>query len=196
MNGLVCNSNQYCSEGEEISTSDLESGEICCLDGTCKLINGGNQENLCEDNGGICEPNGCGDGYEEDLNYECSISSDICCVQSEGGTTPLPIAKKSKLWVWILLGLIILILVGIAFREKLKMLLIKSKTGKRKDEGHGLFGIGGPRPSSPPGGLRPIPSTQRRIIPSQQPISQRKPITSRSSKELDDVLKKLKDMSS
>ena len=194
MNGVICNSNEYCG-GEDLETSDLESGEICCIEGTCTTM-GGNDEKMCEENGGTCEVNDCEEEYEESFDYVCSPATDKCCVRKDGTSPPNTDNKKSKLWVWILLGLIILVLVGIGFRYKLKMLLIKSKTGKKKDGGAELFSSSGPRPSLPPSGnLRPIPSTQRRIIPQQQML-QKKPIAGKASKELDDVLKKLKDMSS
>jgi len=89
------------------------------------------------------------------------------------------------------LVLIVLVLIGIALREKLKILLIKMKSGKKKGSSSGS----GPGPAEFPNYPRPTMPGPRRIIPSQ---GQRMPARGpppKSSKELDDVLKKLKDMS-
>ena len=88
--------------------------------------------------------------------------------------------EKSFWWLWVLGILIVLIALVIVFRDKLKDFYSKLTTKKPK----------GP-PSRP--GMHEVP--QRRIPSSQQHHQQypRRPIPQRKS-ELDDVLKKLKEM--
>ena len=84
---------------------------------------------------------------------------------------------KSFWWLWVLGILIVLIALAIVFKDKLKDFYDKFTTKK-------------PAPKS---GMPPrISEPQRRIIP-QQPQYPRRPIPQRKS-ELDDVLKKLKEM--
>jgi hypothetical protein len=187
LNGIICNPNQYCgNDGAEFHTDDLETGEICCVDGACKA----NALNECEDNSGVCGEV-CESKYIETSLYRCPVDGDKCCMIKS--SVPPTTSKKGKWWIWVLLILIILILIGIGLREKLKMLLIKMKSGKKKG---GLQQSSfGPKPSESPGYFRPMPGP-RRIIPSQpQRMPLRRPAQQKSSRELDDVLKKLKDMS-
>jgi flagellar biosynthesis/type III secretory pathway M-ring protein FliF/YscJ len=109
---------------------------------------------------------------------------------------PEIVKEKNKLWIWILIILIFFVVLGIILREKIKIFLIKMKTNKNKRSSpREMPNFGGLRPthnSSQP--LRQIP---RRILPpGQRPsvprIPPKKP--TKTSKELDDVLKKLKDL--
>lgn len=199
--GEICTSNQECASGYTENTPDLDlgAGEECCIDGYCrdKEVQ---KEPSCVENGGVCEISKCGSGYEISYNYECDNSGDICCIESS-----LP-PKKSKTWIYVLGLLIILVVLGIIFRNKLRPYIFRIKSmfkgsGRGGSEG-GYRGFGRP-PGFPPAGFpagmrrrimprRVLPSNK--IQPRQRPL--RKPQPKKSSKELDDVLKKLKEMGS
>lgn len=197
LGGEICTSSEYC-DGDYQSTSDLGYKETCCITGEC--IESGItpiDEYNCEPNGGVCEIYGCDSGYEETSQWTCKYG-DTCCIEGDGpGSSPTPSTgpEKGKAWIWIIFALIVLVLVGILFRDKLRMFLMKIK-GKKKGPSGPRFGDPrgpGPRPMPP----RPSP-TPRRIMPG--PSGGRRPMPPRrappkASGELNDVLKKLKDMS-
>jgi len=179
--GDICSSNQRCVGGTNVDASDLRSSEICCASGSCGVVQ---EASTCELNSGICRAGGCADSEQETL-YSCDLSGDSCCIQKTGG--------KSYWWVWVLIILITLLVFAIIFRDRLKLFWFRlSSRGKST----------GPRPPyhpqySPIGFQRPLMQRvpERRIL-LPQPI--RKPIAKAASgaqKELDEVLKKLKDMS-
>ncbi len=163
-----------------ISAGDTDN---CCVnEGSCQTPEPITSE--CEEQGGTCRIS-C-ESDEEEIFYECEFEGDSCCVFKTTG-------KKSYTWIWILLILIVLVVIGIIFKNKLRNLWFKmgSKFGKSKS---------GPRPGPPrrpPGPPHyPVrrPVRERRILPSlQQPVMPGK-TPSRSQKELDDVLRKLKEM--
>ncbi len=211
LGGIVCDYGESCESGSEINTYDLGYGETCCIGGTCESGgSGGEIEYDCEINFGTCEPYSCDDGYEEALEYNCRYG-DICCVSTGQGGTTTTTKKKSMWWLWLIFILIVLGLLGVLFRDKIKMFILKLKSGKGKRRGP----PGPPRrglppgpPGIPPGMRRPMPG-QRRILPPPQQMQ--RPSTSappsrppvkpspspqkKSSGELNEVLKKLKDMS-
>lgn len=201
--GNVCSSGEICQSGTVFSSSGLGSGESCCVGGFCETISGSGDLTECELEGGTCDFT-C-NSNEEESTASCGSSGEICCKfqpqkQSSGGL----------LWVWVLLILITLAVVGIVFRDKLRMFFFKLKSKFGKGKGSSSRPSRGPRfgpgsmpprrPSRRP--LRRIP--ERKIllpgsstpVPSQvkhQPKRFRKP--TKSQKELDSVLSKLKDMS-
>jgi hypothetical protein len=195
LNGEVCASNQFCSGGNEVQTGELIGGESCCVEGFCQAVVD-EPENECESQEGICRFT-CEDG-EQESSYDCRTSGAVCCIfepaSSEGG---------SYWWIWVLMILILLLVVGIIFRDKLRewWLKAKSKFGKRRGSGspstiprgppsHGFPGV--------PSSRHPIRIPERKILlPTQQPKPRHAPKLRRSGtqKELDDVLKKLKEMS-
>lgn len=211
LNGIICDYDEDCENGNEVNTYDLGYGETCCVGGTCEYSgSGGEIEYDCEINFGTCEPYGCNEGYEETLEYNCRYG-DICCVSSDssGGGSTIPADKKSMWWLWLIFIIIVLGLLGVLFRDKIKMFILKLKSGKGRKGPPGP-----PRRGMPPGprgvfpGRRPMPQTPRRILPPNeqkrpmpQNLSQRPPMTKplapqkKKPGELDDVLKKLKDMS-
>ena len=189
--GEICSSNERCIGGVEPGASDLRSTEICCAgDGYCSATTGGTgEENECEINNGICRAGGCGIDEEETF-YSCDSSSSVCCV-SQPSTD-----GKSYWWIWVLLVLIVLVAIGIIFRNRLRIFWFKMRGG------------GSSRPSGPPSHMpshfpqyiqRPIQRIERRIMVPQHHAPQRPaPLTrmkSGAQRELDEVLKKLKDMS-
>ncbi|MEX0920175.1 MAG: hypothetical protein WDZ69_01165 [Candidatus Pacearchaeota archaeon] len=202
--GDVCSSSSQSCQGSQTSdASDLGAGEVCCYgEGAfCKDIP--EQEvSECEEQGGECRSS-CFRGEEEDSQYSCSLESQVCCMSSssdedEGNE------EGNLMWVWILGTLIVLVVIGIIFKDKLRefWLKIKSKFGGSKSgSGRGSHGPGRPpgRPGPPPHYPRPRrPSSERRVLPRPQPQqsrpSPRPERKSGASKELDDVLKKLKEM--
>ena len=179
--GDICSSNQRCTGGTSLDASDLGTGEICCVGGSC---NTGQEISDCEFNSGICRTGGCADNEQEAL-YSCNIGGDICCVQKTGG--------KSYWWIWVLLILIILIVLGIIFRNRLRMFWFRMKSGGKPTPGPPRY------PPYPPAGYqRPLMQRvpERRILmPIQQSL--RRPVAmvkSGAQKELDEVLRKLKEM--
>ena len=173
---------KVCSVDEECSVSTVESSDelYCCL-GICEekptpAIN------ECVENNGNCKER-CSDNEEEKTEYNCdSDSLDVCCFEKE----------PSKLYIWVLIILIILVIIGIIFRNKLRpfWFRVKSKFGgkPRAPPSAGFLG----RPVFPP--MRPGPRMiPRRILPPQR-TQRPQPRTPKPSAELDDVLKKLKEM--
>jgi hypothetical protein len=193
--GNVCNSNQVCS-GTELGASDLEFGESCCFDGSCRLASEG-VANECEDtHNGICRQSGCLSG-EQDAFYTCEFTGDSCCVASDDDPGGIP------WYVWLLVILIILAILGIIFRNKLRPYWMRVKSKFKKGKGPG--GPLGGRPGPPPG--RPFdmgpgpPRTSNRFLPPPgqiprqplRPLGKRKPKTG-IDKDFEDTLKKLKDI--
>jgi hypothetical protein len=182
LGGEICGSGEKCVGGVWEDASGLSYGEKCCVGGTCE-DSGVSDVSECERYGGICRTS-CNDDEEENTD-ECDYSGDVCCVAK---STSKP--EKNYWWIWVLLALIVLTLIGIIFRDKLRPFWFRMKSGFKK-----------PRPPGP--GLI-IPSrTTGRIIPRRiLPQTQRRPVTralsshpaSKPKSEIDDVLKKLKEM--
>jgi hypothetical protein len=189
--GTICANYEIC-DGTEVIVSDTEFGETCCTEGTC--IKDVTPSANCVDNDGTCRSS-CGSDEEESFLYDCDSGS--CCLAKETSE------KSSKIWIWILLVLILLSASGIVFRDKLRTQWLKLKTlfGKKGDKKR--FEMPLTSHSSTPqnrmfsrGILPPQlsrgPSTQRPAYP-QRPLTHKKP-EEKPKNELDDVLKKLKEM--
>jgi hypothetical protein len=183
--GEICSSNERCVGGTGVSAGDLRSTEICCAGGGYCSSAPVSEDNECEINNGICRTGGCASN-EQIASFSCGSSGGSCCIQETEG--------KSYLWIWILLILIVLVVVGIIFRDRLRMFWHRIKPGRSKPS---------PPSHAPPHypvHHRPLMHRvpERRIMLPSQPIKQiTKPLAKMKSgaeKELDDVLKKLKDM--
>lgn len=171
MEGIICDSDKTC-EGSEVTSFDTDE---CCL-GSC--VTPSEEETTgCSENKGTCKIS-CGDD-EEEQNYDCKYYNDVCCVGKQG----------SYWYIWILAILIILIVVAIIFRDKLKFY------------GHQLFSkFGKPShppiqpPSQPPSRMTGIP--RRRFLPSEisRPSVRKPSPLAKPREELDEVLKKLKEI--
>ena len=89
----------------------------------------------------------------------------------------------------ILAILIVLVALGLLFKDRLKMLLFKRKTGFRE----------GPSPAAtrpsfyPPGGMRPM--VRRPVFSPSSPYRPIQRTAGKTDKELDETLRKLKEMS-
>lgn len=189
--GLTCNTGQRCSgiSAVTVSAAGLGLGQICCVSGSCQTIQDTTTDttNGCEDNGGTCRPTECAANEEEAFEFSCNLRGDFCCISkssSEG---------KSLLWLWLLLLLIIFVVLAIIFRDKIREFWIRMNSGSKKQPPSGAYSRIPPR-GSPPGPsvlnrplARPQNQMQRRPIPGKNPPG-------KSSGELDDVLKKLKEM--
>ncbi len=192
--GIICNSDETCSlSGRSVSASDILSDQICCVGGTCKPKTEP-IANECEDANGVCSVSCDTDEEERDLN--CEVSSDVCCFAKED---PEP---TNYTWIIILGVLILLIILGILFREKIRMLLFRTKS-KFKGSPHSGPHSGFPGfPSSPSQMQRPMPTRpmSRTILPpgssSSQQRFQRRSVSHspQKSSEMDEVLKKLREM--
>ncbi len=182
LNGEICNSNQQCEGGTSENTFDLSYGQTCCIAGACETKTA--QEYTCTSGGGVCRIDGC--ESDEEISSETCEFGDICCVKEITET-------KSSLWIWVLvfLILIILVIVGIIKKDKLREIWLRIKSKFNKSPGAGRMPG---RPSIPP-------SAQRRFVqgraPSRPMMSRPSRVARPSSKapsEINDVLKRLKEM--
>ncbi len=188
LNGEICNSNQQCSDGDTENTFDLNPGQTCCIEGACEII--ATEAFTCQSSGGVCRIDGCKNDEEE--SFDTCEFGDACCVVKQK-------TEGNNLWIWILIFLILigLVVLGIFKKDKLReyWFRLKSKFKKTppKQRGSGRhFG----RPTTPA-------STQRRMIQGRTPPQRRALIkrpsriarpSSKAPNEINDVLKKLKDM--
>ena len=171
--GTVCPAGQSCS----VATVVASDTQNCCT-GTCAP-----ETTECENANYNCRDSCLSD--EQEASYDCN-SGEVCCQPkppSEGG---------SSWWIWILVILIILVVIAIIFRNRLRVLLFRFRGGVKK----GPVTTTRP-PFLPPRGVpvglrRPV----SRIMPTTRPIP--RPAlkqTSKADKELEETLKKLKEMS-
>ncbi len=181
-NGNICTSAEQCS-GTEVSSSDGS----CCL-GTCSPIT---QADECTQAGGECYDS-CNEN-EETLPDTCGgdDAGKICCKSTEVTESD----TNWGLWITLLIILISLVVVGILMRDRLKMMLFKS----RNKPGSQPLGTSPPGPGRPPfppfRGPVPYPRAQPRIINPQQgvPQPQRRPVPSRDN-EMEETMRKLREM--
>lgn len=191
-NGEICKSDETCKNGNTVDADNLDSGEVCCLSECVESGSSGGDEYTCETNNGICRTS-CLSDEEESFSYSCQFG-DACCFTKT--------KKKSTWFIWVLIALILIAVLGIVFREKIKDLIMKMKHKKKKSPGPGKPLFGGLKPmfhGQPPhqGKNAPQKPIPRRIIPpSQQRPSPKVPpkTPSKTSKDLDEVLKKLREM--
>lgn len=176
--GIICTTEQQCS-GATVKASDTSK---CCL-GSCII----QEVNECEQQELDCRFSCLKD--EEGKPYSCG-SGKVCC-----GTK----LKKETSWWWIIILLVILIILvvlAIIFRNQLKIWLFRIKNKFRKGPAPSRV----TRPGFPPG-IPPTMARPRMIIPRarapaaagrQGPIRK---FVSKTDKELEETLKKLREMS-
>jgi len=176
--GEICDSNENCAGGTTVDASDTGSEGICCVRGECVIPA---EQTECAVANGICKLS-CADS-EESITMSCDSSSDVCCVEKTS-------SEGSSLWVWILtLGILILLVIfAILFKDKLRAYWI-AFSGKGKPASAPR---GGPflPPSNSSFPIRGVPP--RRVLPPSN-FPQRSPVA-RPAGEMEDVLKKLKEM--
>ena len=199
--GLVCeNFRELCCTKQVIEMTCQEKGGLICapsqecdgriessLDGSCcigKRCIEKPVENQCEIAGGTCQRS-CLD-TEEKLDKECLNYGEVCCVFKEKKEEP-----TTNYWTFIIiLGiLIILIIIAIIYRHKIQIWWQSRKKG----------GTTAPQSRTPPGPFRPMPGPMPRYAPpgAIRPLPQRvaKKISSPQDKEMEETMKKLKEMS-
>lgn len=177
-NGNVCSFGKTCS-GTEVEASDVSSGEICCVQGSCATPSE-SPAAQCENSGGTCRIGGCLSG-EQESSESCQFSTDICCVP-QSQTSGISGAFSSA-WIWVLLILILSLVFGIIFRDRLRMLWFRIRSG----------GGASSHPHSGPSGRPPFTPSLPRMIPRSSQVV-RRTTPSRRPGEIDEVLKKLKEM--
>lgn len=180
--GIICKTNERCSETEVPSADGL-----CCL-ASCQEIQTTSE---CEQQNYYCSQE-CSDNEEEKSAYSNSCGlNQICCAEKAA-------TKSNNLWLIILLIiLIILVILAIIFRNQLKIWWFKIKSGAKSKKGPEPTSR--PAPSFPP--PRP-PLMPRQIIPrpprppvSARPVTRQPVEKSQKDKEFEETMKKLRDMS-
>lgn len=173
LNGTVCRTGFVCDGGSQ----DAKEGS-CCL-GECIEEPVGTE---CDAEGFFCKDS-CSSNQEE-KDFSCD-NTGVCC----GSATKKSGTEVNWILILIILILIVLGFIGWIYRENLKLWWFKIKTKFRKDKG-GNRGTsqGGmpPRPGFPPIRAPPMPQQRRPMPP---------PISQPARGQLDDVFKKLHDMS-
>jgi hypothetical protein len=176
--GKICLSSQECSSGFVTASST----SYCCL-GDCiepQVI-----EDTCTTEGADYSCNvQCGGDEDERSSLTCPEKA-MCCVKK-------PIETSSFPWgmIILLIILIALIVLGIIYRDQLRVWWFKFQSKFKKgpvsgQQRPGMPPMGGVRP---PMGMPPRPGMfQRPMAPPVKPFGKQN--------ELDDTLKKLKDMS-
>ena len=180
--GELCSGNEQCVGGIFADASDADYEE-CCIRGECIIPE---EESECATSGGTCTTSVCASGEKSDTSLDCTAPSEICCIE----TSAQPSSLTSSLWIWIILALIALLILMIIFRDGLRGLWFRIKSSFK--------------PSGPSSGAQHTPSyfgapmrrmIPRRILPNTGSGHHGPAPVRRSGGELDDVLKKLKDMS-
>ncbi len=182
-NGKLCTSSETCS-GTTVQSTDGS----CCL-GSC---NPPSQADECQQAGGNCWSS-CNES-EEQLSETCSDSGAICC-KSKDTTTKS--GTNWVLWIIFLVILIALVVAGIIYKDRIKLALFK-RNQQPANAGYRQGIPPGGRPPFPPSrGPIPLrnPSQQPRFIPSNNAVQVRRPGQSSSDKEMDETMRKLKEMS-
>jgi len=183
--GTVCETTEECS-----GTSASSSDGSCCL-GTCNPIL---QTDQCTQAGGKCYST-CDSSSEIQTTDTCSDSGEVCC--KSAGSEPESDTNWG-LWITLLIILIALVVVGIIFKDKLKMMLFKSRNKPgAQDPGSSSPSPGPGRPPFPPfRGPVPYPRAQPRIInpSSSQPMPQRRPAPASRDNEMEETMRKLREM--
>ncbi len=173
---------KICSAGETCSVATITLGnEECCL-GECEA---GVPE--CENQGNYCRSE-CFNTEEIISYYDCPTGK-MCCKKTQ--------SSGSLLWLWILIILIILVVLGIIFRNQLRIWFFKIKSKFK-----------GSKPSSAKPPYLPYsgtPAGYRRMMPMSpgmkaRPGMRAMPASARpktkTEKELEETMSKLKSMSS
>jgi hypothetical protein len=174
-NGVKCTLGQECSSGNLVSSSD---SSLCCIDGTCEepIIP---PTSACESASFRCKAL-CDSENEDEKYLQCSSSDLKCCSPKRRSE------QKSYWWLWLLLILIILVVLAIIFRNQIQMWVFRLKNNFSK------------KPIAPqqrppyPMQNQPRQFVPRPMMPPARPIN-KQPFP--KQKELDETLRRLKDMS-
>jgi len=173
--GTCVDEDDGCGADQERRNFDCDSDdEICCVEDRDEV-------NECEDAGGVCTFDSCDEGFDQ-TSDDCPDSADVCCKPKPSSPLEIP------WYVWLLIVLIILAILGIVFRNKLREILFKKKSGFKEGPGPEPLRPGPGKPSMPP--ISPMPA--RMFMPKSKPV--RRPRKTKLEKDMQDTLKKLKSM--
>ncbi len=187
--GVKCSSDQRCT-GEVTSALGTTS---CCLS-TCEAIPAPADLSECEKQSYTCMIQ-CDNTQQEESGFACAADRGAVCCSPKAVAT-----KSSSWWIWLLVILIILLVLAIIFRDQVKMWWFKFKNKFSKSSAP----MQPPRQMPP--GARPMqfPFRPGRIVPGMMPSRgpmpmnryppNQQPRPFPKEKELDDTLKKLRDM--
>lgn len=173
-----CNALQgnICGLGEQCSSTEIPSSEGSCCTGSCIPV-GITPEDQCSIVGGLCSSS-C-DSSESESSDQCSLSGQVCCIPNDSSTS-----GSSWTWIIILAVLIIIAVVAILYRKQLQLWYYGfSNRGKSSP-------VVTRRPPFPPASFQPA---NRPFSP--QPQIRRPQPPSHLDKEMEDTLKKLREMS-
>ncbi len=176
--GVLCPSGETC-QGTTADSSDIG---LCCL-GTCQAAPT-TQQNACEQIGGACQPS-CDVDTETEDSTSCSTLGSVCCLPKESGS------GSSMLWIILLIILIVIAVLAIIFRKKLQLWFYKLRYRGSVSSSPMMVG----RPPFPP---RPpsAPMNYNRPMPAGAPQQAQRPAAPVSrDKDMEETLKKLRDMS-
>ena len=183
-NGTLCKTDEECTEIEAAS-----SDGSCCLGSCVKKTTA--QSYTCSADVGNCKVS-CNSDEQEDDSKTCEITDYKCCraPESTGGI--------SWFWIILLLILIILIILAIIYRDKLRVWWYKFRGNAKVSPivKPGVPPFGGSRGMEdfrPSPKFAPVPG--RRMMPPGRLQPQMRRSVSPKDKELEETLKKLKEMS-
>jgi hypothetical protein len=178
--GIVCSSSQVCS-GTPVQSSDGS----CCL-GTCESSD---QASACKIAGGKCYASCTND--EKQTSDSCPDSSSVCCILED---SPSEEGTNWILWIIILFILIAIVVLAIVFRNKIKLSYFKKTQGPASNTYKTGIPPGGRPPFPPARGAIPF-RPQPRFVPSTGPTPMKRIGKSSEDKEMEETMRKLKDMS-
>ena len=171
-NGVVCETDENC-DGDLVSSTDSSN----CCQGECKK----QVVSTCETNGFSCK-SACSTS-EETKSGDCP-GTDFCC--------GIKTTTTSYWWIWLLVILIIFLVLAIIFRNRLRLWLFQARNKFRKGP------VTQTRPGFPPaptaGSAQFRPMAQRPVYARPQARPSSRP-SSKTDKELEETLKKLREMS-
>lgn len=171
LNGILCGTTETCTG------SLVESAEgSCCLDACVPEVFP--EADACTQSSGVCSSSCDADSEEQTLDL-CTDVSQVCCVEKSTSSS----SSSSWIWITFLVLLIALVVLAIIYRKRLQLWLHRTKKPKSS-----TAPVIVRRPPFPPSGpmRRPeFPAT--RSAPARQP--------SHIDKEMEETLKKLKEMS-
>ncbi len=173
-NGHLCSMEEEC----DVATFEASDG-ACCL-GICRQLQ--SQENQCEQSEGVCRAS-CGDS-EIATNDQCT-GNDVCCATNN------KTSGISWIWILILLILIVIVVIAILYRDALRVWWFKQRGRASSTPVM--------RPGSPPPGSSAFPQqrgmSQRPVMRSAGTRQPQRPPAAHRDAELDETLRKLREMS-
>ncbi len=126
LNGSVCSSLQYCLDGDTYASLGLSVGEVCCVNGTCEIIQTSQVDNFGDemlsdiDETGYFPNQPCvGDSCEESEFYQ----TNTVCGPGEDCGPEKTFSNSNYWWFWLIGALIViggLVLLFFKFKKRFK----------------------------------------------------------------------------